>query len=82
MLFKCFQNEYNYCQKNPSLSSDLFANVHLPSPMLAGNSDKYKKFDDIYVTPTIEKDRPSLQASGDKTADEAIKTFTECYPST
>ena len=41
--------------------------------MLAGNSDKYKKFDDIYGTPTTEKDRPSLQASGDKTADEAIK---------
>ena len=72
---KCSQKECDYCQENlPSLPSDLLASVHLlPSPMLVGDSNRQKKFDDIYGTPTTERDRPSLQASGDKTADEDIK---------
>ena len=41
--------------------------------MLAGNSDKYKKFEDIYGTVTTEKDRPSLKATGNKALDEPIK---------
>lgn len=42
--------------------------------MLAENSDKYQKFEDIYGMSTTE-DRPSLQATGDKAADEAIKNL-------
>ena len=52
----------------------MFASVHpLPSPMLQGNSEKYKKIDSVYGTPTTERDRPSLQASGDRMADDDIK---------
>ena len=41
--------------------------------MLADNSDKFNKFEDIYGTSTSEKDRPSLQATGDKAADKPVK---------
>ena len=60
--------------RHPFLPSDLFDSVHpLPSRMLANNSDKYKKFKDIYGTLTTEKDRPSLKATGNKALDEPIK---------
>lgn len=66
--------ECDYCQSNPpSIASDIFSNIYfLPSPML-DSGDKYKIFEDVYGTATTERDRPSLQATGDKQADEGTK---------
>ena len=63
-----------YCQSNPpSLPHEVFADMHfLPSPTLTSH-DKYKKFEEVYGTSTTEKDRPSLQQSGNKAADEPFK---------
>ena len=64
----------NSLSTNNTKQCNLFDSVHpKPSPLLADNSDKHKKFEDIYGTVTTEKDRPSLKASGNKALDEPIK---------
>lgn len=59
---KCCKADCAYCTLNPPrLSQEIFKDLHfLPDPVL--NEDgAYKSFEDIYGTPTTDKDRPSLQ---------------------